>query len=140
MVKKHIYQNLDINNFEGGIIMNEKISVTINNKKFHKEDVNTKLAIYKALGKLCDSIIQLEENGQRFERLFNNESIKYDVFDNNFYTYKFRYCDNTQLRILYRFVRDGDKIIIELHQYIVKRRNKKDYIDSFENYAKRYRG
>lgn len=120
--------------------MNEKISVTINNKKFHKEDVNTKLAIYKALGKLCDSIIQLEENGQRFERLFNNESIKYDVFDNNFYTYKFRYCDNTQLRILYRFVRDGDKIIIELHQYIVKRRNKKDYIDSFENYAKRYRG
>lgn len=120
--------------------MDDKISIIINNKKFNKEDVKIKQAIYKALNKLCDSIINFENSGQRFERIFNNESIKYDVFDNNFFTYKFRYCDNTQLRILYHFVRKDDKIIIELHQYVVKRKNKKDYIESFENYAKRYKG
>ena len=78
-------------------------------------------------------------NGQPFERIFNNESIKYDVFENNFYTYKFRYADNTQLRLLYHFVRDKDKIIIELHQYAVKRRNNKNYIEVFEKYAKNYK-
>ena len=117
--------------------MEDKICISINNKKFNKENEKTKEAIYKALNKLCELILQFEENGQPFERIFNNEAIKYDVFDNNFYTYKFRY-DNTQLRILYHFVREKDKIIIELHQYAVKRRNNKSYIEAFEKYVKNY--
>ena len=119
--------------------MSEKICISINNKKFNKENEKTKEAINKALNKLCETILQFEENGQPFERIFNNESIKYDVFENNFYTYKFRYADNTQLRLLYHFVRDKDKIIIELHQYAVKRRDNKNYIEVFEKYAKNYK-
>ncbi|MDY5211477.1 hypothetical protein [Intestinibacter sp.] len=119
--------------------MSDKICIKINNKKFNKENEKTKEAINKALNKLCETILQFEENGQPFERIFNNESIKYDVFENNFYTYKFRYSDNTQLRLLYHFVRDKDKIIIELHQYAVKRRNNKNYIEAFEKYAKNYK-
>ena len=84
--------------------------------------------LFDEKGEIC-SIAQKE---------FNNEAIKYDVFDNNFYTYKFRYADNTQLRILYHFVREKDKIIIELHQYAVKRRNNKSYIEAFEKYVKNY--
>ena len=118
--------------------MEDKICISINNKKFNKENEKTKEAIYKALNKLCELILQFEENGQPFERIFNNEAIQYDVFDNNFYTYKFRYADNTQLRILYHFVREKDKIIIELHQYAVKRRNNKSYIEAFEKYVKNY--
>ena len=119
--------------------MSDKICISINNKKFNKENEKTKEAIYKALNKLCEIIVQFEENGQPFEKIFNNEAIKYDVFENNFYTYKFRYADNTQLRILYHFVRDDDgKITIELHQYAVKRRNNKNYIESFEKYARNY--
>lgn len=119
--------------------MSDKICISIKNKKFNKENEKTKEAIYKALNKLCETIIQFEENDQPFEKIFNNEAIKYDVFENNFYTYKFRYADNTQLRILYHFVRDEKgKITIELHQYAVKRRNNKNYIEAFEKYARNY--
>lgn len=123
---------------KGEIEMNEKISIIINNKKFHKENEKTKEAINKALNKLCETIMQFESEGTPFERIFNNEALKYDIFENNFYTYKFRYADNTQLRILYHFVRKDGKIIIELHQYAVKRRTNKNYIDSFEKYARNY--
>ena len=56
--------------------MSEKICISINNKKFNKENEKTKEAINKALNKLCETILQFEENGQPFERIFNNESIK----------------------------------------------------------------
>ena len=81
--------------------MEDKICISINNKKFNKENEKTKEAIYKALNKLCELILQFEENGQPFER-------------------------------------EKDKIIIALHQYAVKRRNNKSYIEAFEKYVKNY--
>ena len=44
--------------------MEDKICISINNKKFNKENEKTKEAIYKALNKLCELILQFEENGQ----------------------------------------------------------------------------
>ena len=34
-----------------------------------------------------------------FEKIFNNESIKYDVFDKNFYIFKGHGRDKAQIRI-----------------------------------------
>ena len=59
--------------------MEDKICISINNKKFNKENEKTKEAIYKALNKLCELILQFEENGQPFERIFTITSTRINL-------------------------------------------------------------
>lgn len=105
-----------------------------------KVDRKTRQLTEKAMVKLDTQIKTLEKGGTKFEKLFNNDSVKYDVLKNNFFTYKFRGDDSSQLRILYRFIRDDSKdgFTIECHRVEVKRRSGKGYIKEFEAYASNF--
>lgn len=102
-----------------------------------KLDYKEKELTNRALKKLEKQIEQFESTGTPFEKIFNNDSIKYDVLGKGFYTYKFVAENSSQLRILYRFVRNEDNSWnIECHKVEVKRRTNKDYIKKFEEYVK----
>ncbi|WP_286077046.1 hypothetical protein [Thomasclavelia cocleata] len=100
-----------------------------------KVDRKTRQLTEKAMAKLDTQIKTLEEGGVKFEKLFNNDAIKYDVLGKNFFTYKFRGDDSSQLRVLYRFVRNDESFVVECHKVEVKRRSGKGYIKEFESYA-----
>ena len=104
-----------------------------------KLDNKEKELVDRALNKLDKQIGIIESTGTPFEKIFNNDSIKYDILGKSFYTYKFVAENSSQIRILYRFVRkeNGD-YDLECHKVEVKRRSGKDYIKKFEEYVKSY--
>ncbi len=104
-------------------------------KKFDNKEQEL---INRALKKLERQITTFESTGTPFEKIFNNDAIKYDVLGKGFYTYKFVAENSSQLRILYRFVRTENGFDIECHKVEVKRRSGKGYIKDFEEYVKNY--
>lgn len=105
-----------------------------------KLDNKEKELVDRALNKLEKQIDIIEGTGTPFEKIFNNDSIKYDVLGKNFYTYKFVAENSSQIRILYRFIRNpNNSYIIECHKVEVKRRSGKEYIKKFEEYVKTYK-
>ncbi len=105
-----------------------------------KLDNKEKELVDRALNKLKKQIDIIESTGTPFEKIFNNDSIKYDILGKNFYTYKFVAENSSQIRILYRFVRnENDSYTIECHKVEVKRRSGKEYIKKFEEYVKTYK-
>lgn len=110
--------------------------IKIKNNKYHKTTPSLKQNINRALEKLTYLIAEQESYGCKFEKIFNNPAIKYDVFPNSFYTFKYHCNDSAQLRLLYRFNRDsGGNICIELHDFYHKKNNDKKYIKMFEKVA-----
>lgn len=104
-----------------------------------KLDNKEKELVDRALNKLERQIDVIEDTGTPFEKIFNNDSIKYDILGKSFYTYKFVAENSSQIRILYRFVRNSDNTYdLECHKVEVKRRSGKEYIKRFENYVKSY--
>ena len=85
-------------------------------------------------------MIEIEESyGVPFEKIFNNEALKYDVLGAGFYTYKAHGKDKAQIRILYRFIRKtGREFELEMHMVSIKRRTDNDYIKKFERYVEYY--
>ena len=118
--------------FKRGMYM---IRMVLELKKF---DIKEQELINRAMKKLERQITTLESSGTPFEKLFNNDAIKYDVLGNGFYTYKFIAENSSQLRILYRFVRKENGFILECHKVEIKRRSGKGYIKDFEEYVKNY--
>lgn len=93
--------------------------------------------------KLRSMIEQLEGQGTPFEKIFNNDVIKYDILGNNFFVFKHHGKANSQVRILYRFVRNPDKSFdLEIHQVYIKRKDlgklQNAYLKDFEKYVKNY--
>lgn len=116
--------------------MAEKI---IKNKCMRKYSIEQKREIEKAFLKLEELILVQEQNGILFEKIFNNETIKYDQHNKGFYTFKAHGRDRTQIRILYRFIRTGKKEFkLEMHMVSIKRRNDNGYMHEFQNYANSY--
>lgn len=111
------------------------IKMIIDSKKF---DIKELELINRAMKKLERQITVMENSGTAFEKIFNNDAIKYDVLGKDFYTYKFVAENSSQLRILYRFVRNEDNFTLECHKVEVKRRSGKSYIQKFEEYVKNY--
>ena len=104
-----------------------------------KLDNKEKELVDRALRKLENQINVIESTGTPFEKIFNNDSIKYDILGKSFYTYKFVAENSSQIRILYRFVRKEDNTYdLECHKVDVKRRSGKEYIKKFEDYVKQY--
>ena len=112
------------------------ISIILDMKK---HDPKEQELIIRAMNKLENQINVIESGGTRFEKIFNNDAIKYDILGTGFYTYKFVAENSSQLRLLYRFVRkeNGD-FVLECHRVEIKRRSGKDYIKKFEEYVKNY--
>ena len=104
-------------------------------KKFDNKEQEL---INRALKKLERQITTFESTGTPFEKIFNNDAIKYDVLGKGFYTYKFVAENSSQLRILYRFVRTDNGFDLECHKVEIKRRSGKGYIKDFEEYVKNY--
>lgn len=104
-------------------------------KKFSYSE---KKEIIKALDKLRKKICDIEEYGTKFEQIYNDDSVKYDIFKGGFYTYKSQGKDNSQIRILYRFKRDKENFYLELHSAYIKRRNSKEYMKEFAGYVRNY--
>ena len=113
--------------------------IKIKNEQYRKASPSLKKNIDKALIKLSYLIQEQENYGVSFEKIFNNDAIKYDVLGYGFYTFKFVAENSSQLRILYRFVRENDSFILECHKVEIKRRSGKEYIRKFEDYVKTYK-
>ena len=95
--------------------------------------------IDKAFEKLKQMIAVKEQSGIPFEKIFNNETLKYDVLGNGFYTFKAHGRDRAQIRILYKFVRMSEqKYEIEMHMISIKRRTDKEYMKEFQRYVASY--
>lgn len=98
-----------------------------------------KREICKAFEKLKNMIAVEESYGVPFEKIFNNDAIKYDILGNGFYTFKAHGKDKSQLRILYKFVRYADQNYeLEMHKVSIKRNNDKTYIKEFQEYVSCY--
>lgn len=97
----------------------------------------------KIMERLVTYVTEFENSGVPFEKIFNNEKIKHDCYDNNFFCYKHSIGRNSY-RLLYRFIREaGNRFTIEPHLTIIKRYSARggntDYIKHFTKYAKNYK-
>ena len=113
-------------------------SVEIKTSKYSKASWSLRKDIDKALEKLVYLIEEQDNYGIPFEKIFNNDTIKYDCLANNFFTFKFS-KGSIQLRLLYRFVRAQEDAVIELHDFYHKNRDDKSYIKEFERKASEFR-
>ena len=105
-----------------------------------KYSPNEKKEISKAFEKLRQMIEIKENYGVPFEKIFNNETFKYDIFGNGFYTFKAHGKDNAQIRILYRFIRMPERQFeLEMHMALIKRKTDNSYIKKFEQYVEGYK-
>lgn len=102
----------------------------VHKKSFNKEVKEVKEAILYSIGVLYERIRKYEKQGIPFERIFNDEKVKYDKHG-EFFTFKCK-KSNMQLRILYTyFVYDKEPVFL-IADYFVKKKNKKDYIKKFD--------
>lgn len=114
--------------------------MTINNKKVLKKySPSEKKEIEKAFEKLHKMIDVEESYGVPFEKIFNNDTIKYDILGGGFYTFKSQGRDRSQIRILYKFIREKQgEYNLEMHMVYIKRRTDKEYMKDFANYVANY--
>lgn len=99
-----------------------------------KSSNNLRTLMNKGLDKLIRRINEYEANGISFECICNDDTVKYDILGNGFFTYKIQ-TTQLPLRILYRFVRTEDGYTIEVHQIYKKGKDNKKYIKDFSQYA-----
>jgi len=97
-----------------------------------------------AMEKLHTLIDTIEATGTPFEKIFNNDVIKYDVLGNNFFTFKYKGPSSTQVRILYHFKRTSENsYVLDIHDVYIKHKDlpkgkKNEYIRIFEQYVENY--
>lgn len=109
------------------------------NECIKKYSPSERKEIKKALKKLKNMIVTEEQYGVPFEKIFNNESLKYDVLGKGFYTFKAHGRDKTQIRILYKFIRKTiQDFELEIHMVFIKRRNDNIYMKEFQRYVDCY--
>lgn len=109
------------------------------NKCMKKYSPNEKREIMKAFEKLRKMISIKENYGVPFEKIFNDETLKYDILGKDFYVYKAHGRDRAQIRILYKFIRKAEKKFeLELHLVEIKRRTNKEYLKEFQEYVRCY--
>lgn len=109
-------------------------------KKYPVDEIRN---VEAGIKKLRSMIEQIEASGTPFEKIFNNDVIKYDVLPKNFFVFKHHGKMNSQVRILYRFIRKPDNSFeIEIHQVYIKRKDlgklQNVYLKDFEKYVKNY--
>ena len=103
-------------------------------KNLKKCNSDEKRLMQKYVERLVAKIDELSAEGISFERIFNDSSIKYDIYVNDFYAVKFH--GRISMRILYRFSRiNAQNYIIEIHMVYLKKSSGKDYISLFNDYA-----
>ena len=106
------------------------MNICISTKQYVKESRDTQKAILAAVIELYRRIQLYEAQGTNFEKIFNDDQVKYDQHG-EFFTFKCQ-KNHLQLRILYAYVKiDGIPTIV-VGDYFIKKKNNKDYIRRFE--------
>lgn len=99
-------------------------------KGYNKESKEVKEAIHSSVEMLYERIKMYENQGITFNRIFNDDKVKYDKHG-KFFTYK-NQKSNMQLRILYSYFLDNNEAVFLIADYFIKKKNKKDYIKKFD--------
>ena len=111
------------------------MKIYIYKKDYKKEPKEVRSAIISSVNVLYERIKMYENQGVAFNRIFNDDKVKYDKHG-EFFTFKCQRA-NMQLRILYSyFLCEGEPIIL-IADYFIKKKNKKDYILRFDELNKR---
>ena len=99
-------------------------------KDYNKEPKEVKEAICSSVEMLYERIKMYENQGVIFNRIFNDDKVKYDKHG-KFFTFK-NQKSNMQLRILYSYFLDNNEAVFLIADYFIKKKNKKDYIKKFD--------
>lgn len=99
-------------------------------KDYNKESREIQRAIMSSMELLLGRILEYEKQGVCFDRIFNDDKIKYDKHG-KFFTFKSQ-KSNVQLRILYSYMLIDQEPVFLIADYYVKKKNKKDYIKKFD--------
>jgi len=100
-------------------------------KDYFKESHEVQNAITAAVSSLYDRITMYESQNITFGRIFNDDRVKYDKHG-DFYTFKYQ-KSNLQLRILYAYILINETPVIIVADFVVKKKNNKNYIKQFES-------
>lgn len=99
-------------------------------KDYNKEPKEVKEAIRSSVEMLYERIKMYENQGITFNRIFNDDKVKYDKHG-KFFTFK-NQKSNMQFRILYSYFLDNNEAVFLIADYFIKKKNKKDYIKKFD--------
>ena len=99
-------------------------------KGYNRENIEIQRAVMSSMELLLERITGYEKQGVCFERIFNDDKIKYDKHG-KFFTFKSQ-KSNIQLRILYSYMLIGQEPVFLIADYYVKKKKKKDYIKKFD--------
>ena len=110
------------------------MNICVSCKDYFKESKEVQKAIVSGVKTLYGRIRNYEEQNIDFNRIFNDDKVKYDKHG-QFYTFKFQ-KSNMQLRVLYSYLIVDCVPVLVIADFFVKKRNSKDYIDKFESVNK----
>ncbi len=111
------------------------MKILVYKKDFFKESVEVRNAIVNAIDDLYTRIQLYQNQSIEFEKIYNDDKIKYDKHGDELFTYKCQKA-NVQLRILYGYKVIHNEPIFLVADYAVKKKNNKKYIRMFDKYNK----
>lgn len=109
------------------------MKILVHKKAFFKEAIEVKNAIISAIYDLYDRINLYQHQGVEFCKIFNDERVKYDKHGDELFTYKCQ-KSNIQIRILYCYKVVNNVPVFIVVDYVIKKKNNKQYIRSFDRY------
>lgn len=110
------------------------MNICVSCKDYFKESKEVQKAIVSGVETLYGRIQNYEEQNIDFNRIFNDDKVKYDKHG-QFYTFKFQ-KSNMQLRVLYSYLIVDCVPVLVIADFFVKKRNSKDYIEKFDSVNK----
>lgn len=106
------------------------MNICISTKQYMKASRDTQRAILAAIIELYRRIQLYEAQGTSFEKIFNDDQVKYDQHG-DFFTFKCQ-KNHLQLRICYAYMKIDNIPTIVVGDYFIKKKNNKEYIRQFE--------
>ena len=106
------------------------MDICVYKKSYFKESSEVQKAITCAVSSLYSRITTYENQNVSFGKIFNDDRVKYDKHG-DFYTFKYQ-KSNMQLRILYAYILINGTPVIIVADFVIKKKNNKDYIKQFE--------
>lgn len=110
------------------------MNICVSCKDYFKESKEVQKAIVSGVETLYGRIQNYEEQNIDFNRIFNDDKIKYDKHG-QFYTFKFQKA-NMQLRVLYSYIIVDCVPVVVVADFFIKKRNSKEYICKFDSLNK----
>lgn len=106
------------------------MEIYIYGKEYFKESKEVQNAIISGVQNLYNRIHLYEMQNVEFNRIFNDDKIKYDKHG-QFYTFKFQ-KSNMQIRVLYTYFIINFVPVIVVADFFIKKRSSKEYITKFD--------